>query len=180
MQNVVTEWFGESFAGLNPLLQKLHQEGGVLSGQVDVSYGRGIAGFMGRRIAKKLGVPLVPGKVNLIVTISHDVYSLHWNRLFGNLQKMNSTFIPYGHYPNGFWRETTGDLTLELGVEIKQGAWCWRQRRIRYMGIPLPQLLMPKTKAYKKLVNGKYRFYVSVRLPLLGEVLQYSGDLGVS
>ena len=180
MQNVVTEWFGESFAGLNPLLQKLHQEGGILSGQVDVNYGKGIAGFMGRRIAKKLGVPLVSGKVDFTVTISHDAYSLHWNRLFGNQQRMNSTFIPYGNYQNGYWRETTGALTLELGVEVKQGGWYWQQRRVKFMGISLPQFLMPKTKAYKKIVNGKYRFYVSVRLPLLGHVLKYSGDLGVS
>lgn len=177
MCNAVTIWFGKYFTNLDPLLQRLHQEGGKLSGQVDVRYGEGVAGYIGKRIARKIGMPSTSGKVDFTVAIYHDADSLQWNRLFGNQQKMNSEFIPHGNFQKGSWKETTGALTLELGVEIKEGGWYWQQKKVRYMGIPLPQILIPSTKAYKKVVNGKYRFYVSISLPFLGEAMCYFGDL---
>lgn len=179
MQNSVTEWFGENFIELDPLLQQLHQKGGVLSGQVNVTYGKGMAGFIGRRLASKLGLPSIPSKVDFSVTISHDKGSLHWDRQF-NDQKMYSIFKPHGKYPSGCWQETTGVLMLELGVEIIDGGWYWKQKKVSCMDISLPQTLMPKTNAYKKVVNGKYFFYVGISLPLLGEVLSYSGDLSAN
>lgn len=177
MHNVVIEWFGESFSNLHPLLQRLHQKGGELSGQVDICYGEGIAGYIGKRIALKIGLPPVPGKTDFTVIISHDERSLYWSRVFDNQHRVDSVFTPYGYYPEGEWKETTGVLTVGLGVEIKQGDWHWQPKKIEYMGFSFPTILMPKTKAYKKIVNGQYRFYVGMSLPLLGEILSYSGDL---
>ncbi|WJN58007.1 hypothetical protein [Pseudomonas sp. SO81] len=54
--NSVTSWFGEHFTELHPLLQRLHREGGELAGEVEVRYGQGLAGLLGRRLANKLGL----------------------------------------------------------------------------------------------------------------------------
>ena len=90
---------------------------------------------------------------------------------------MVSVFVPHGHYPSGFWRETTGSLSLALGVLIKDGGWYWVVRKVRFMGIPLPLFLFPASKAYKRIHNGQYEFSVSFALPFLGTLVSYSGLL---
>ena len=69
MSGLVEAWFGEAFAALDPRLRALHQRGGTLRGDVEVAFGRGIAGAIGRRIARRLGVPTTSGAHALDVDI---------------------------------------------------------------------------------------------------------------
>jgi len=173
----VERWFGESFCELHPLLQRLHREGGVLSGAVQVSFGRGLAGFFGKRLASRIGIPAIPGNHHLQVDIHSDEGILHWGRRFNEETEFNSRFEPIGHYPTGHWVEHSGQLTLVLGVEIKAGAWHWRHRSSRLLGIPLPKSLLPTTLASKAVEGDAYRFCVEVRGAMLGKLLSYSGKL---
>ena len=177
MVNAVTKWFGDHFIELDPLLQQLHVEGGVLKGEVDVRYGKGFAGYLGRRIGRKLGIPEETGVVDFTVVISHDDGCLYWGRQFGRHASMHSMFVPYGAYPTGYGQESAGAVVLTLGVQVRSGAWHWQQRGVSYRGIPLPHCLVPKTTAYKRVLNGKYHFFVSIALPLVGELIRYSGEL---
>ena len=127
--NAVTKWFGKDFEKLDPLLQKLHRDGGELRGYVALGYGKGLGGLIGRWLAPKLGIPLISGDLEFKVTIDHSEDRLYWNRVFCNQLKMSSEFIPYGQYPDGYWKENTGSLEFELGVEIVNGGWHWVQRR---------------------------------------------------
>lgn len=175
--NPVVEWFGESFSQLDPLLQDLHRYGGNLSGAVDIEFGRGFAGFIGRRLAAKLGLPMVQGAHAFEVTIAHKNGALLWSRKFNAQLEMVSQFVPQGIYPDGFWRETTGALALQLGVDIRGGGWYWVQRQVRFLGIRLPIALFPESQAYKRVNQGLYEFSVSFAFPLLGKLVRYSGLL---
>ena len=177
MENVVTNWFGDDFSRLHPLLQKLHKEGGELSGIVHVEYGTGLAKWMAQRLAAKLGIPLTAGNVNFKVKIEHSEDSLIWSRFFADDLPMISIFKPQGTYKNGYWIETTGKLSLELGVKIIDGGWYWVQRKISFCGFPLPSCLFPRTDAYKKIVDEQYLFSVTFSLPIIGKLLSYSGKL---
>ena len=58
MPNIlVKNWFGDKFSNLHPLLQKLHTEGGRLTGDVEIYYGKGLARVIGGRLAKKMNLP---------------------------------------------------------------------------------------------------------------------------
>ena len=175
--NSVTTWFGEHFTELHPLLQHLHREGGGLAGEVELRYGQGLAGLLGRRLAKKLGLPAASQRCEMHVDIRHSAACLYWNRRFAGGQSMNSTFVPHGHFPDGYWLESTGKLSLELAVEIRDGGWHWQQRRMLFLGRPLPSWLLPRSQAYKHIENGQYRFSVSFTLPGLGLLFSYTGDL---
>jgi hypothetical protein len=59
----VTHWFGPHFAALHPLLQALHRSGGRLSGRVAITFGKGPAGWIGRRLGRRLGLPTVADKL---------------------------------------------------------------------------------------------------------------------
>jgi len=172
-----SKWFGKYFSDLHPLLQQLHLNGGVLSGSVEIKFGRGLAHFIGHRIAKKLNIPTEDGKHTLQVTIEHVNDELHWSRCFNSTSTLKSIFIPRGEKSNGYWVEHTGAMKLYLTVNIKDQGWYWQPIGVKIKGISIPMWLFPKTKAYKYIDSGKYRFYVSFSLFMLGTVLSYSGFL---
>lgn len=177
MSTAVEEWFGSDFTSLHPQLQRLHRHGGVLLGEVNVSFGSGFSGVLGRRIATRLGVPATAGPHRLQVTIYSADRVLHWNRRFDDSSEFPSRFEPVGSYPSGHWIERSGALSLTLGVRIINGGWHWEHRATRLRGVPLPKGLLPQTIASKDVIGDAYRFSVEVRAPVLGILLCYRGDL---
>lgn len=173
---LVKNWFGAEFESLAPELRRLHINGGELEGNIQVSYGAGLAGLIGKRLAKKLGIP-APGKHHLRVTISHLEDKLHWQREFNSKDKMLSTFKPSGNANSGFWLEETGPIKMRLTVDVKDGGWYWRCLKLTMFNIPIPVWLVPKSKAYKRIHQGQYQFYVGFTLPMLGKLLSYEGLL---
>ena len=176
--NIVKNWFRGRFKELAPQLQNLHIDGGKLSGDIEVRYGEGIAGILGKRLAKKLNIPET-GTHQLIVNISHHKDGLHWDRIFNDTKEMKSTFEPIGNIEDGFWIEKTGPLNIKLTVDIKEGGWHWRCLSFSFWGIPLPAKLFPESEAYKKIENEQYRFYVGFKLWFFGELLSYGGLLNL-
>ncbi|GAC1031856.1 hypothetical protein thsps21_26840 [Pseudomonas sp. No.21] len=173
----VEAWFGEGFSGLHPLLQRLHRQGGVLEGEVELATGAGLAGWLGRRLAGKLGIPLGARRVPLRVDIHCDESGLHWNRRFADSATLVSLFRPVGHWPDGHWEECTGALRLALKVDTRDGGWRWVPMAAWVRGIRIPLALLPRTTAYKRIECGRYHFYVGFSLPGLGELFSYSGGL---
>lgn len=180
MSAAVEAWFGEGFQRLHPMLQQLHRSGGVLSGQVNVSFGRGLAGVIGRRLARKLGIPPVEGAVDLKVSIHSTATALHWDRTFNENSEFKSVFTPVGHYPDGHWIESSGSLRLRVGVGIVNGGWVWEPRGGQLWGLPIPTWLLGHTSASKQIELGLYQFNVRIDLPLFGNVLAYGGQLTLS
>ncbi|MFM7505056.1 MAG: DUF4166 domain-containing protein, partial [Rubrivivax sp.] len=175
----VEQWFGPRFEALHPLLQQLHRQGGTLRGRVDIGFGAALAGWLGARIARRMGLPL-HGATDLTVRISHDGRRLRWARRFegaGGTVEVVSWFEPRGSWPQGHWLEATGALRFELGVDVEEGAWHWRVLRARWRGIPLPVGLLPRSRAGKRIVDGAYVFEVEVTAPVLGPLVWYRGQL---
>ncbi|WP_386065562.1 DUF4166 domain-containing protein [Tahibacter sp. UC22_41] len=132
---------------MHPLLQALHRGSGSLHGTISLSTGRGIAALVGRRLARRLGLPLQREHCGFAVRIAHEAGALLWQRRFDGGAQMISRFVPYGTFPDGGWHEQTGPLQLDLGVDISDGGWHWRLRGARWNGLPLPTLLLPRTDA---------------------------------
>lgn len=174
---LVSGWFGPQFDALHPLLQQLHRQGGVLKGVVDLRYGRGWAGWLGRRLASRMGLPPSAGPLPLEVTIAHSPRALVWSRRFGAAHTMTSLFEPVGQWPHGHWMERTGALCLRLTVDVRDGGWYWRVLGARLHGIPMPIAWLPQSHAYKRIEGQAYRFSVSFVAPVLGLLMSYGGDL---
>lgn len=177
--NIVEKWFGDGFSQLHPDLQKIHQNGGHLRGIADVAYGVGLAGWIGQRIARKVGVPKGAANVLLEVSIESKGEYLLWRRMVAGHKKAQSHFRPYGNWPDGYWIESSSAVELQLRVQTNDGAWRWQQIRFSLFGITIPQWMTPKVVAYKRVESGQYRFEVALSLPLLGFVFSYGGLLDV-
>lgn len=173
---IVKSWFGDEFSRLAPELQDLHVNGGVLEGEVNIQTGKGMGGFIGKRLSKKLNLP-DPGVNRLTVKITHSGDGLHWDRKFNDAVDMKSTFEPVGSIGDGYWIEKTGPLHMRLTVDIVDTGWHWRCLGFRIFGVPLPVWLFPESQAYKYIENGGYKFFVGFRAPLVGLLLSYEGVL---
>jgi len=182
-ENAVTRWFGNEFTQLHPLLQQLHLNGGTLQGKVDIEFGKGIAGWIGRRLASKLGIPVDCPQSNLKVDIHHQNNKLYWSRTFASADnpgtdKMQSVFEPKGQWPKGYWVEQTGKIKLILTVDIIDQGWYWRGLKTKLGWLTIPQWLLPRSKAWKRIKEEQYEFNVEFSLLGLGLLLRYHGALG--
>jgi len=177
---LVERWFGPAFARLHPLIMAVHRHDTTLCGVVDLHYGSGFAGWIGRRLAARLGLPKDAGPIPMRVDIHADDDTLHWRRRFGNGRMMNSEFRPIGHWPDGHWLERTGAITLLLAVDVTNGNWSWRPVGHRFCGLPLPAWIMPRVIAGKSIEHDRYRFEVQMSLPGLGLLVAYGGLLDVT
>lgn len=175
--SAVTRWFGAHFASLHPLLQALHRHGGRLRGVVEIRTGRGLAGVLGRRLARSLGVPVDRERRGFEVHIAHTGQALLWDRRFEGAGEMKSVFVAVGRWPDGHWHEATGALKVWMTVDTQDGAWRWVPRRAYLHGVKLPLSWLPRSRAGKRIENGRYVFEVAFALPLVGEVLRYDGEL---
>lgn len=177
----VEAWFGDGFARLHPLLQALHRDGGRLEGRVRFRVGQGLAGLIGRRVLRRLGIDAASLEQRpeqwLVVDIRHERGALRWARRFGDGPEAVSWFRPVGRWPDGCWEEQAGPLTLRLAVDTEGGGWRWRQIGCRLWALSLPAWLAPGVEAGKRIDADHYRFDVAIRLPLLGEILAWGGHL---
>lgn len=178
--SIVSRWFGPHFQTLHPLLRELHLHGGTLRGIVRIQVGCGIAGWLGRRLARSIGVPVDREQRGFEVRIRHSDRALHWDRRFEAAGEMKSTFIPVGAWPSGYWFENTSALRMWLSVDTAGGGWEWKPMRAYLHGVRLPLCLLPRSRAGKRVADGRYVFEVEFALPLLGRVLSYGGDLQAS
>ena len=175
-----SDWFGNEFEKLHPKIQEIHLKGGMLSGDVDIYYGKGLAAIIGKRLGRKLGIPIAT-QSHLDVTIEHMGGELHWSRSFNDNKVFKSVFIPIGQKEAaGYWVEKTGSLQLYLTVDIQNKGWYWRPLKMVFKGITLPLFLLPKMTAYKRVESGKYKFHVNFSLMFVGTVLAYEGLLTFS
>lgn len=171
-------WFGEGFQRLHPRLRELHRHGGVLEGPVSVEFGGGLAGRIGRRLARRMGLPVSAGVTSLRVDIHSDQCALHWSRTFGGAHAMHSRFQPIGAWPHGYWLEEAGPVRLALDVAVDDGGWRWRSRAAWVHRMRVPLAWMPRVDAGKRIdADSAYVFSVAVTLPWLGMALRYAGAL---
>ncbi|MDI9238599.1 DUF4166 domain-containing protein [Lysobacter sp. LF1] len=176
--HAVERWFGEGFDTLHPRLRELHRRGSVLRGEVVVTFGAGLSGWIGRRLARRMGAPDRACTTELRVDLHADNEVLHWHRTFGGTKTMLSRFVPVGAWPDGHWLETTGPLRLALSVDTASGGWRWCTRRAWLHGLRVPLAVLPRVQAGKRIDDaGGYVFEVSVSWPLLGTLFAYSGRL---
>lgn len=178
-KNVITEWMGNDFFSLHPLLQELHIHGGVLKGNVDIQTGNNsLSHYLGQRLAKKLGIPVSSGTHTLQVAISHNKDTLIWERIFDDIHKMTSIFKPIGIKQSGFLLEESGPQKMRLTIDVKDGGWYWRWLDIKSKDKNFFKFILPYSEAYKYInENNEYVFCVKFKFFGLGNILTYKGVL---
>jgi hypothetical protein len=155
-------------------LQALHRVFDVesFSGTAKVTQG----GSLRARIAAWLfGFPKAADQIPVTVTKTRTPTGETWERNFGGrVFRSHLTPAPAPHHV----RERFGPFNFELELPVQDGCMQLPVRRGWFLGIPMPQFLLPASESREFSENGVFHFDVALIAPLGGGlIVRYQGRL---
>jgi hypothetical protein len=163
---------GEGFASLHPQVRAVH--GGQSrrwTGQASVQRGSHPLARLAASVAR---LPVTQRNEPVVVIIEAHDGNETWTRFFGDAAPMRSSLSS----KQGLLVERMGAISLEFQVNVRGGGMSWHLRRVALLGLPLPRRLFHVQARVD--AGAGYRFFVSVGLAGIGEMIRYEGELDVS
>lgn len=169
---------GEVWASAAPVIQRAHPRELPIerSGSFDITHGRS---FLTRFLARWSKLPAagtaVPTRLRAERKGSYEI----WHRTFGSFALESTQRVPCA----GTLVERFGKIELRFKVEARDGGIHFCQTRaaicIGRCRLPLPAWLGPRVDAQEMPGNSEYqtRVRVTVRLPLVGLLIDYQGQI---
>lgn len=166
---------GARFDALPPALRTVH-DGGFWSVFTGTAVVVAPATRTARLVARLTGLPRRAGAVAARVTVARTLTGETWTRTFGN-HSFTSHMAASGR--PGEVVESFGPLHFRLALDATPHALGYTLMGWRIGPLHLPRRLAPTAVAAESLDDlGRFRFDVSVRLPLgLGQLALYTGVL---
>ncbi len=171
LDSIMKVHMGRDFFTLPPLLQRVHDGSTRLQGFVQVKNGN----LLAKIICRIFKFPKQHSNCHLIVDCRHDLDSMGWLRNFDGLIMESSFYLE-----NDDLVEKLGPLAMATKARSKGGTLVYEFLGTKFFGVPMPRLLSPIIVAYEEAREDKYFFQVEVKMPLIGFVLGYGGELEVS
>ncbi len=131
---------------------------------------------LGRLIARAFSFPTKARTCPVSVRFDPDETGELWTRDFGGQ-------IMVSHQSFGKTRdqhhmvERFGPVAVALALVVKEGKLHFIPRHIRLFGLNLPGWMLPKGDSYETEIDGRFRFHVEIRVPVLGRLVRYQGWL---
>lgn len=162
---------GPDFAGLPSAVQDVHQDRAetALAGRCRVDRGRGVLASLFCAVSS---LPRVGADVPLRVTIRRHDGGETWVRDFGG-KPMVSSLRARG----GLLEERLGPTTFHFALSADRERITWKVVGARVLGIPVPAAMFSNVSASESTEDGRYRFDVEARLPVVGLLVRYQGTL---
>jgi hypothetical protein len=163
----------EIWRQLPDAVQVMHGAAPILraNGVADVT---GADHFLARCLRRLLGLPAPGPQQALVLTIERRGTREVWTRRFTG-RRMRSVLDRRPGSPLLY--ERLGPATLGFALQRDGDAIDWQLRSLHVLGLPLPRALGGKVLSRSGIRDGRYHFSVTVRLPLLGQLIGYQGWL---
>ena len=134
-------------------------------------------GFLPRLVASLFGFPPATSSIAVGVTKEKTGRGEKWTRRFGEKSFVSHLSRKPGD-GQGVLRERFGPFSFILKLAARNGRVEWPVERWRFLGIPMPRALMPKSETSEEIGrDGRFRFDVSISVPFAGLVVRYRGWL---
>lgn len=177
--------FGASFEALPASWQRLHLVTGrhVYLGGVEVIRGEGLVAGL---LCWMMGLPRSgTAEMKLVIEklLDETGHSERWARHFGasefstvlTLPKVNRTSPLSDGY---ILHERFGPIRFIVGLEIDKASVKWRLLGWRFLSLPLPAFLVPRSETVEFVDEaGRYRFDIDLSLIGFGRLIAYRGWL---
>lgn len=163
---------GPAFDALAPAMRAVHDGRApvTFAGRARVRAGRGV---IARIVRLLIGLPR-SGACPVEVAIAPGAACETWTRRFGDARftsRLHDT-------PRlGVFEERIGPLAFSFRLLPERGGVRWSPEGCCVLGLPLPRLLAPRTRARARASGGAYRFSVVVAHPWTGLMFAYRGSL---
>ena len=162
---------GRRFAQLPPVVRDLHDvtRTRTWTGRADVRRG---TTRVARVLATLFSLPPEGRDQPLRVTFEPRDGREIWSRAFGD--KLFRTVQSEGA---GVLLERAGIVRFSFGLETTDARLRLKLQRLHVLGLPVPRALHPAIETDEREVAGRYHFDVAARLPLIGQLVHYTGWL---
>lgn len=164
---------GPAFASLPAQVRDAHEvwDRRVFAGEARVDRGEG---FVARAVAALFGFPAAAAAAPVRVLMERRGDGEVWERSFAG-RRFRSRISPAGA---GRVTEAFGPFAFDLDLPIRDGVLDFEVRRGRFLGIPLPRALLPRSESRETAEAGLFRFDVALHAPFgLGLIVRYRGWL---
>lgn len=164
---------GDAFDRLPATIREMHSGVARAAGRADIEYGQSPLARTICRLAKfpEAGRD-VPAEVRFDVLPKGE----RWTRSF-NGQSFQTELLNDRGSPTPYLIEKFGPLHFRLRVVAHADGVDLTPEGVRLFGLPLPRFLCPEAIGMERERDGRYWFDVSVRFPLVGDVVRYQGWL---
>lgn len=170
---------GEAYAALPPRVQQLHGATGASrwSGHASVRRGRGL---LARLAGTILGFPPASADTPVTVTFTPEQTrwgpAERWTRDFGGSRFSSLQYAGTGK-DDRLLVERFGPIAVAMALVVDGDRLNLVLRRWSLFGIPMPKSLLPRGTTFETDEEGKFRFEVEVKMPLVGFIAGYRGWL---
>lgn len=169
------ELLGTAFDALPSQVRKLHDSFKAHTWRGTAKVDRG-AGLAARLVASFMRFPPAAAEIPVSVSFEPGPNGELWTRDFGGHRFSSLQFR--GHGANDYLLvERFGVMEVALAVLVEGDQLRLVPRRWRVCGIPMPRALLPGGNATERDADGRFRFDVEIRVPLVGLVVGYRGTL---
>lgn len=162
---------GDRFDQLPRQVQAFHDPQGVTvwGGTAQVKRG---ANMFARLACHLFGFPETGEDVPLRLTITPLPDGERWDRDFGGRHMVTKQVTR-----DGWLIEHLGPIRIYMRPVLNGSRFNVSPEKWRFWGLPLPFALMPKSENFETEKAGRLQFNVSIRMPLIGLLISYRGQL---
>src|SRR5688572_29235031 len=164
---------GPAWAQLPEAVRRLH--GGLSCQARGRARVEGDTHWRARVVRTIVRLPSPADAVDLALEIRAHATGEDWLRRFGRWPMRTELGGSTRHA--GALEERLGPVRLTFGFEVVDARLHWLAREVRVFGIALPLRWFHGMRASCHEEQGRYAFDIDVRLPLLGQLVAYSGWL---
>jgi hypothetical protein len=166
---------GEAWHRLPTPIRQMHSPAGRLAATGRASVERG-AGLLSRMAAVLIGFPR--GSADVPVKVTFDVKDgiETWTRKFGGQSFHSEQFEGKGRLAR-LLVERFGPITFAMALVWENERLTLVMRHWRFLGIPMPIWLCPRSDSYETVLDDRFSFHVEISHPLTGLIVRYRGWL---
>lgn len=166
---------GTAFEALPASLQALHDSRVTRHwhGLARVERGRGLGAAL---VTALVGFPRSGVDVPVSVTLNAEGDGERWTRTFAG-RTFRSHQTPGRGKDEHLVVERFGVAAVALALVVEGDRLLFVPRRWSLLGIPMPRALLPDGESFETEADGRFRFDVAIRAPLLGLIVAYQGWL---
>lgn len=166
---------GDAWAYLPKPVADAHNVGStqLLKGEATVIRGRTI---VARAVAAVVGFPLSGDDLSLTVTMTRDGNEERWLRDFSGRRFHSRLSAGHGAW-EGLLRERFGLASFGIALVVADNRLQFAMRRWSIAGVPMPLFLLPGSRTFESVRDGRFHFDVNIEFPLIGHIVTYRGWL---
>lgn len=166
---------GDAWESLPDAIRRMHDIGQTAEARGMAVIERGHNPFA-RFIADMIGFPEAGQDIPVTVQFTASDKREKWTRIFNGHEFFSLQYEGKGR-DQRLLMERFGPMVFAMALVWDGNALRLVLRRWKFLGIPMPMFLCPRSNSYETVGDGKFNFNVEISHPLVGRIVHYKGWL---